>query len=49
MDISIEFWEFIKVSKKYWLLQILMVLVLFRSLIILSKGSTLAPFIYIIF
>jgi hypothetical protein len=44
-----EFWEFVKVRKKYWLLPILFVLVLFGALIILSQGSAIAPFIYTIF
>ena len=44
-----EFWEFLMVRKKYWLLPILMVLVLFGGLIILSQGSAVAPFIYTIF
>ena len=44
-----EFWEFIKVRKKYWLLPILFVLVIFGGLIILSQGSAVAPFIYTIF
>jgi len=44
-----EFWNFIKVRKKYWLLPIIIVLVLFGGLIILSQGSTVAPFIYTIF
>ena len=44
-----EFWEFIKVRKKYWLLPTLLVLVLFGGLIILSQGSAVAPFIYAIF
>ena len=44
-----EFWEFLRVRKKYWLLPILMVLVLFGGLIILSQGSVVAPFIYTIF
>ena len=44
-----EFWEFLKVRKKYWLLPILLVLVLFGGLIILSQGSAVAPFIYTIF
>tara|TARA_Y100000758_G_scaffold43711_1_gene28260 strand:- start:339 stop:491 length:153 start_codon:yes stop_codon:yes gene_type:complete len=44
-----EFWEFVKVRKKYWLLPILFVLVLFGVLIILSQGSAVAPFIYTIF
>jgi hypothetical protein len=49
MDFLKEFWEFLKVRKKYWLLPILLVLVLFGGLIILSQGSAVAPFIYTIF
>ena len=44
-----EFWEFIRIRKKYWLLPIIIVLVLFGGLIILSQGSAIAPFIYTIF
>ena len=44
-----EFLEFLKVRKKYWLLPILLVLVLFGGLIVLSQGSAVAPFIYTIF
>ncbi|NMN67606.1 hypothetical protein VP91_00007530 [Candidatus Pelagibacter ubique] len=44
-----EFCEFLKVRKKYWLLPIIFVLVLFGGLIILSQGSAIAPFIYTIF
>ena len=44
-----EFWDFIKVRKKYWLLPIFIVLVLLGALIILSQGSAVAPFIYTIF
>jgi hypothetical protein len=49
MDFLIEFWEFLKVRKKYWLLPILLVLVLFGGLIVLSQGTAVAPFIYTIF
>ena len=49
MDFLREFWEFLKVRKKYWLIPILLVLVLFGGLIILSQGSAVAPFIYTIF
>ena len=49
MDFLKEFWEFIKVRKKYWLLPILIVLLIFGGLIILSQGSAVAPFIYTIF
>ena len=44
-----EFWEFLKIRKKYWLLPILLVLILFGGLIILAQGSAIAPFIYTIF
>ena len=49
MNFLKEFWEFLKVRKKYWLLPILLVLVLFGGLIVLSQGSAVAPFIYTIF
>tara|TARA_B100001057_G_C22346372_1_gene755294 strand:+ start:368 stop:520 length:153 start_codon:yes stop_codon:yes gene_type:complete len=44
-----EFWEFLKVRKKYWLLPIIFVLIVFGGLIVLTQGSAIAPFIYTIF
>jgi hypothetical protein len=49
MDFIKEFCEFLLARKKYWLLPILAVLLLFGSLLILSQGSVIAPFIYTIF
>ena len=49
MDFIKEFWEFLKIRKKYWLLPIIFFLVIFGGLIILSQGSAVAPFIYTIF
>ncbi len=49
MSFLIEFWNFIKIRKKYWLLPILIVLLVFGGLIVLSQGSVVAPFIYTIF
>ena len=49
MSFLIEFWKFLKVRKKFWLLPIILVLALFGGLIILSQGSAVAPFIYTIF
>ena len=49
MEFLKEFWEFLKVRKKYWLIPILLVLVLFGGLIVLSQGSAIAPFIYTVF
>ncbi len=44
-----EFWEFLRERKKYWLIPIFIVLLLFGGLIVLSQGSAIAPFIYTIF
>jgi hypothetical protein len=49
IDFLIEFYEFLKIRKKYWLLPIVIVLTLFGILIVLSQGSVVAPFIYTIF
>lgn len=44
-----EFWQFLRVRKKFWLLPVLLVAFLLGALIVLSQGSTAAPFIYTIF
>lgn len=44
-----ELWEFLKVRKKFWLLPILVMMVVFGGLVVLSQGSAVAPFIYTIF
>jgi hypothetical protein len=44
-----EFYDFVKVRKKYWLIPILMVLILFGVFIVLSQGTVVAPFIYTLF
>ena len=49
MNFLKEFWEFLIIRKKYWLLPIIIVLATFGGLIILSQGSAVAPFIYTIF
>jgi len=38
-----------KARKKFWLVPVLVVLVVFGGLIVLAKGSAIAPFIYTIF
>jgi hypothetical protein len=45
----VEFIEFLKVRKKYWLLPIIIVLFLFGILLVLTQGTAVAPFIYTIF
>tara|TARA_B100001063_G_C16671878_1_gene506819 strand:- start:125 stop:274 length:150 start_codon:yes stop_codon:yes gene_type:complete len=49
MDFIREFWEFLKVRKKYWLIPIMIFLLIFGGLIVLTQGSAVAPFIYTIF
>lgn len=44
-----EFWLFLRVRKKYWLLPIFIMMALFGALIVLTKGSAVAPFIYTLF
>jgi hypothetical protein len=44
-----ELWAFMRIRKKFWLLPILLVLGLFGGLIILAKGTAVAPFIYTLF
>jgi hypothetical protein len=45
----LELWDFMKERKKFWLLPILIVLLLFGTLIVLTQGSAVAPFIYTLF
>lgn len=47
--ILVEFWQFLKVRKKFWLAPIVIVLVLLSLLIVATQGSALAPFIYALF
>ncbi|MDA3861857.1 MAG: DUF5989 family protein [Melioribacteraceae bacterium] len=49
LSILAELWDFLKERKKWWLLPIVVFLVLLGSLIVLTQGSALAPFIYAIF
>jgi hypothetical protein len=49
MSFVLEFWRFLRVRKKYWLLPILLMMVLFGGLIVLTQGSAVAPFIYTLF
>ena len=44
-----EFWAYLRARRKFWLVPVLLVLLLFGGLMILAKGSAIAPFIYTIF
>ena len=44
-----EFWMFLRVRKKYWLIPMLIMMMIFGGLIVLTQGSAIAPFIYTMF
>jgi hypothetical protein len=49
LSIFREFWDFLKVRKKWWLAPIIIVLLLLSLLIFFAGSSTVAPFIYTLF
>ena len=49
LSIVKEFWEFIRVNKKYWILPIVVILFLLGLLMIFAQNSAVAPFIYTLF
>lgn len=49
MSLVRELWRFMRVRKKFWLLPIFVVMFVLGGLLILAKGSAIAPFIYTIF
>ena len=44
-----ELWQFMRENKKYWMAPIVITLVLVGVLLVLAKGSAIAPFIYTLF
>lgn len=49
MGMVAELWAFMRERKKWWLLPVIIVMLVFGSLMIFAQGSALAPFIYTIF
>ena len=49
MTFLVEFWDFLRVRKKFWLVPILLALGLLGGLIVLAQGSAVAPFVYTLF
>jgi hypothetical protein len=49
MEFVSELWRFMRIRKKFWLMPILVMMVLFGGLVVLTKGSVIAPFIYTLF
>ena len=49
MSFLAEFWRFLRVRKKFWLLPLLVMTLLFGALLVLAESTALAPFIYTLF
>jgi hypothetical protein len=49
MDFVRDLWNFLRVRKKFWLLPIILVLLLFGTLMVFAGGTAIAPFIYTLF
>ena len=49
MEFIKDLWDFLRVRKKFWLLPIIVVLLIFGVLIVVTAGSAIAPFIYTLF
>ena len=49
MEFVAELWGFLRARKKFWLAPVLVVMALFGGLLVLAKGSVVAPFIYTLF
>ncbi|MBY0493517.1 MAG: hypothetical protein K2Y23_04830 [Cyanobacteria bacterium] len=47
--VFIEFWQFFREQKKYWLAPLVLVLLLLSLLMVFSQSSVLGPFIYTLF
>ena len=49
MEFLRDLWAFLKVRKKFWLLPLIIILIIFGVLIVFTSGSAIAPFIYTLF
>jgi len=49
MSLVRELWAFLRVRKKFWLLPIVVMTLVFGTLLLLAQSSAVAPFIYTLF
>ncbi|HTV31609.1 MAG TPA: DUF5989 family protein [Methylocella sp.] len=49
MSVLAELFEFLSTRKKFWLIPLLVLFLIFGGLVVLSQGSVVAPFIYTLF
>lgn len=49
LELLKDLWMFMKERKKFWLAPIIIILLLLGTLLVLTQGSAVAPFIYTLF
>jgi hypothetical protein len=49
MSFAAELWAFLRTRKKFWLVPIVVMMLLFGALLVLAQSTAVAPFIYTIF
>jgi hypothetical protein len=49
MSFLAELWAYMRTRKKWWLVPIMLMMVVLGALLVLAKGSAVAPFIYTLF
>lgn len=49
IDLLKDLWGFMRERKKFWLGPIILFVLILGTLIVLSEGSAIAPFIYTLF
>lgn len=49
MNLLVQLWRYMRARRKYWLLPVFIVMLLLGVLLVVAKGSVVAPFIYTIF
>jgi hypothetical protein len=49
MEFARELWSFLRIRKKFWLLPIIVMTLVFGVLLLLAQSSAIAPFIYTLF
>jgi len=49
MSLAGDFWSFLRVRKKFWLLPIALVLGVFGALLLATEGASVGHFVYTLF
>lgn len=49
MSFLSEFWAFLRVRKKFWLMPVMILMLIFAVFLVLAQSSAVAPFIYTLF